>query len=173
MSKLLFIPFGLWLVFAGSISTYLFYRLVRIFFWKKAEGKIIKSKLKKDSSTISYDTYLPDIEYEYTVKGKKFVGNRIFINDFESDKNTIQRLIDKFPEGSKVKVFYNPFRPSESILLRSYHSGMFIQLLVFFSMLSVFIFTLVFEIIYYGSDISGIAEFVKNLLHRLIYGEEQ
>jgi len=173
MSKLLFVPFGLWLIFAGGISIYLFYRLTRIFFWKKTTGKIIKSHLKKDNSTLSYDTYLPDVEYEYTVKGKKFTGNKIFISDFESDRETIQQLINKFPEGSTVTVFYNPFNPSESILLRSYHSGMFIQLLVFFSMLSVFIFTLVFEIIYYGSDLSNTANFVKSFFHRLIYGEEQ
>ncbi|MDQ7055718.1 MAG: DUF3592 domain-containing protein [Persephonella sp.] len=132
---------------------------------------MLKSQIRKDSSSLSYDRYLPDIRYEYAVRGKRFVGDRIFINDFESDRNTILKLVSRFPEGTRVQVFYNPFNPSESILLRSYHSGMFIQILVFFSMLSVFIFTLIFEIIYYGSDMSSIAESVKNLLHRVIYGE--
>jgi hypothetical protein len=111
------------------------------------------------------------VEYKYTVKGKEYISNKVFLTEIASDEGTIKRLISQFPEGAKVKVYYNPLNPKEAVLKRSYHAGMFIQTLVFVSMLSVFLFTLVFEILYYGSDISHLAQIVKSWLHKIIYGE--
>ncbi|NPA13406.1 MAG: DUF3592 domain-containing protein [Aquificae bacterium] len=169
--KFLFLPFGFWVSVLGLITLFLFYRLVRVYFWKKTEGVVLKSSLRKDISTISYDYFYPDVEYKYTVKGKEYISNKVFLTEIASDEGTIKRLISQFPEGAKVKVYYNPLNPKEAVLKRSYHAGMFIQTLVFVSMLSVFLFTLVFEILYYGSDISHLAQIVKSWLHKIIYGE--
>ncbi|WP_457640029.1 DUF3592 domain-containing protein [Persephonella sp.] len=169
--KFLFLPFGFWVSVLGLITLFLFYRLVRVYFWKKSEGVILKSDIKKDSSTVSYDYYYPDVLYRYTVNGKEYTSNRIFLTEIASDRKTIEKLVSQFPEGQKVVVFYNPLKPEDSVLKRGYHAGMFIQTLVFFGMLSVFLFTLFFEIIYYGADLSSLAQWVKKLLHSIVYGE--
>ncbi|WP_051654209.1 DUF3592 domain-containing protein [Persephonella sp. KM09-Lau-8] len=169
--KFLFLPFGFWVTVLGLITLYLLYRLIRIYLWPKTEGIIIKSEIQKDKRTIAYDYYYPHIEYKYTVNGKEYISNRIFLTEMASDYETIKKLVEKFPEGSKVKVYYNPFNPSDAVLKRNYHTGMFIQTLVFFSMLSVFLYTLIFEIIFYGSDLSDLANIVKSWLHSIIYGE--
>ncbi|WP_457627915.1 DUF3592 domain-containing protein [Persephonella sp.] len=170
-NRFLFLPFGFWVSVLGVITLFLFYRLVRVYFWRKTEGTVLKSDIKKDTSTISYDYYYPDIRYEYTVNGKKYISDSIFLTEIASDRKTIEKLVKQFPEGSRITVYYNPLKPSESVLKRNYHAGMFIQTLVFFGMLSVFLFTLIFEIIYYGADLSELAQSVKQWLHKTIYGE--
>ena len=166
-SKFLFLPFGFWITVLGLITLFLFYRLIRIYLWKKTEGEIIRSEIKKNEKIVAYDYYYPIIEYKYNVNGKDFISNKIFLTDIASDYKTIKKIVDKYPIGKKVKVFYNPFNPKEAVLKRNFHTGMFIQSLVFFSMLSVFLFTLIFEIIYEGADISKLALLVKEILHSI------
>ncbi len=170
-SKFLFLPFGFWVIILGLITLFLLYKLIKIFFYKKTTGKIIKSQVKKVENQISYEAYYPDIEYEYIVNGKRYKSSKIFLTNIESDYKTIKKLVEKYPEGKEIDIYYNPFKPEESILKRNYHTGMFIQTLVFFGMLSVFLYTLFIEIIGSDVDINDLAQVVKSWLHRVIYGE--
>ncbi|NPA53767.1 MAG: DUF3592 domain-containing protein [Aquificae bacterium] len=170
--RFLFLPFGFWVAVIGLITLYLLYRLVRIFFYKKTTGTIVKSQVKKVENQIAYEAYYPLVEYEYEVNGKKYRSNRIFLTNLESDYNTIKKIVDKFPEGKKIDIYYNPFKPEDSLLKRNYHTGMFIQTLVFFGMLSVFLYTLFIEVINPEVDLTKLAMTVKSWLHKIIYGEE-
>ncbi|NPA58531.1 MAG: DUF3592 domain-containing protein [Aquificae bacterium] len=170
-NKLLFLPFGFWLVVSGTITLFLFYRLVSVFFWKKTEGTVIKSGMERAENNHRYDYFKPAVEYRYTVGGKEYTGRKVFLTELASDRKTVEKVLKQFPEGGKITVYYNPFRPEEAVLKRGYHAGMFIQTLVFFGMLSVFLFTLIFEILYYGADLSGIAQTVKQWLHKIFYGD--
>ncbi len=167
-SKFLFLPFGFWVFLLGLITLFLFYRLIRVYLWRKTEGEIIQSEVKKNEKIVAYDYYYPVIKYRYKVKNKEFISDRLFLTDLASDYQTIKKLVNKYPIGKKVKVFYNPFNPKEAVLKRNFHTGMFIQSLVFFSMLSVFLFTLIFEIIYKGADISKLAFIIKEFLHNIL-----
>ncbi len=170
--KFLFLPFGFWVSVLGVITLYLLFKLVKTFFFKKTEGVIVKSQVKKVENQISYDYYYPLIEYEYSVNGKKYKSDRIFLSKLESDYSTVKKIVDKFPVGKKITIYYNPFNPEEAILKRNYHTGMFIQTLVFFGMLSVFLYTLFIDIMGQGTTVNDLAEIVKGILHRVIYGEE-
>ncbi len=170
--KFLFLPFGFWVTVIGLITAYLLFRLIRIFFYKKTEGVIVRSEVKKVENQISYDAYYPLVEYEYQVDGKTYRSNKIFLTNLESDYNTIKKIVDKFPVGKKITIYYNPFKPEDSLLKRNYHTGMFIQTLVFFGMLSVFLYTLFIDIMGQGTTIDQLAKIVKGILHRVIYGEE-
>jgi hypothetical protein len=170
--RFLFLPFGFWVFVIGIITFYLLYRLVRIFFYRKTTGTIVKSQVKKVENQISYEAYYPLVEYEYQVNGKTYRSNRIFLTNLESDYNTIKKIVDKYPEGKKIDIYYNPFKPEDSLLKRNYHTGMFIQTLVFFGMLSVFIYTLYIELINPDADLTNLALTVKSWLHKIIYGEE-
>ena len=167
-SKFLFLPFGFWVSVLGLITLYLFYRLIRIYLWKKTQGEIIQSEIKKNEKIVAYDYYYPLIKYKYVVNGKEFISDRIFLTDIASDYKTIEKIVKNYPVGKKVKVFYNPFNPKEAVLKRNFHTGMFIQALVFFSMLSVFLYTLIFEIIYKGADITDLANLIKEVLHSFL-----
>jgi len=170
--KFLFLPFGFWVTVIGLITLYLLFKLIKIFFYKKAEGTIVKSEVKKINNQISYDYYYPLIEYEYEVNGKRYRSDRIFLTKLESDYNTIKKIVDKFPVGKKITIYYNPFKPEDSLLKRNYHTGMFIQTLVFFGMLSVFLYTLFIDIFGHGTTVDELAKVVKGILHRVIYGEK-
>ncbi len=169
--KLFFLPFGFWVFVLGLATAYVFYRIVRIYFWPKTKGKIVKSYLEERLKKLNYNHYIAHIEYTYVVNGKTYISTKIFISDIPTDKGTAEKLIKEFPEGKEVDVYYNPLRPKEAILKRSFTTNMFIQLLVFFGMFSVFLFTLFYEIIYYGEDVAPLAQKVKQFLHKIFYGE--
>ncbi len=166
--KFLFLPFGFWVSVLGIITLILFYKLIRIYLWRETEGEIIQSEIKKDEKIVSYNYYYPVIKYRYTVNGKEYTSDRIFLTKLASDYNTVKGIVEKYPLNKKVKVYYNPFNPKEAVLKRNFHTGMFIQMLVFFSMLSVFLYTLIFEIIYEGADISKLALTIKEFLHNIL-----
>ncbi len=170
--KFLFLPFGFWVVVLGLITAYLLFRVIKIFFYRKTEGKIIISEVKRIENQVSYEAYYPHVVYEYEVDGKRYASDKIFLTNIESDYNTIKKLVEKFPVGKRIIIYYNPLKPEESLLKRNYHTGMFIQTLVFFGMLSVFLYTLFVEIIGTDTDLTDLAMTVKTWLHRIIYGEK-
>ena len=72
--------------------------------WKITEGTITKSSVK-----LAGAAYIPDIEYEYFVLGVEYKGVSVTIPpDIIYDVKVAQGLIEEYPVGKKVDVFYNP-----------------------------------------------------------------
>jgi hypothetical protein len=90
--------------------------------WPQVTGKIIKNELKRRDAEGSIEGtrtthYSAELEYLYPIKGKEFSSKKIklFKNDIISRKFN-QGILDKYPKGASVKVFYNPKKPSFAIL---------------------------------------------------------
>lgn len=72
--------------------------------WESAQGTITKSGVKQAGAA-----FIPDIEYQYFVLGVEYRGISISIPpDIIYDIKIAQGLIDEYPIGKKVDVFYNP-----------------------------------------------------------------
>ncbi|MDB5341135.1 MAG: hypothetical protein JWN70_6754 [Planctomycetaceae bacterium] len=110
-----------WLfLFLASVTTEFF--TVRIFLqaiqiqsWPTAPGVVTRSNLEtKFEGTI---TYQANIEYDFTIEGKSYSSSSIRTrgasNQHERD---IAALVEKFPVGTAVKVYYNQQDPTESYL---------------------------------------------------------
>lgn len=88
----------------------------RIENWASVEGTVLYSTIRIKPKGLN-EHYLPSIGYAYTVNGEKYkksVDNSL--NSGYLHKEDVQKIIDKYPEGSTVTVYYNPENPSKSIL---------------------------------------------------------
>lgn len=79
--------------------------------WQKTKGMVVKSL---DSSVSGAMEFL----YSYEIKGVIHLGEKpFFANSFRRLKGKkMWDLIEKYPEGKEVSVFYNPSNPKISTL---------------------------------------------------------
>jgi len=84
--------------------------------WPHADGVITRSEVCELGIAISPD-FKPDITYEYELNGQSHVGNRVRTNDGEFDKRSgAEQVVRRYPVGKKVRVYYNPTNPNNSML---------------------------------------------------------
>ena len=84
----------------------------------KSGRKTVKkygSRSKNQTQTRDVTSYSPEITYKYTVDGKDYTGRKFRTLGYSSERKIeIEKLISKYPAGSKIKVFYNPSAPGEA-----------------------------------------------------------
>jgi hypothetical protein len=72
--------------------------------WEVTQGTITKSNVKPAGVA-----FIPDIEYQYFVVGVEYKGTVVTVPpDIIYDVKVAQGLIEEYPVGKKVEVFYNP-----------------------------------------------------------------
>ncbi len=70
-----------------------------------------------------WERFLASVQYAYSVAGQEYVGQAVrrFWNasqdEFETDYGA-QRVVNRYPVGTSVTVYYNPETPEEAILER-------------------------------------------------------
>ena len=80
--------------------------------WPSASGKVIKSSVEREESS-----YQAEILYEFTVSGTTYNGNRVAYGDYGSNRPThARRIVNRYPKGKKVTVYYQPDDPGECLL---------------------------------------------------------
>lgn len=95
--------------------------------WPVVVGEVIKSQMKPKSKKLAEfaeavhtpaSIYQPDITYTYEIEGNKYTNNKVrpVGRNMTKDKPIVQRVLNLYPEGHKVYVFYNPQNPHESLL---------------------------------------------------------
>jgi len=128
--------FGILIAFlfivAGLRAT--FFSLTLIFQWKQSQewpsvrGKIIQSNLQsmlapRGNRRIPprlVTVYTPDILYAYRVNAESFQSKQIFIRQrFPSSFGISDDLVEKYPTGKDVTVFYDPNKPEFAVLERN------------------------------------------------------
>ncbi len=118
----------------GLISIVIFVFIIRYIIitvrcsrWPVVIGEVIsaemKAKYKKlaefmEAAHTVTSLYQPDITYEYQINGEKFTNNRVRPVGRNVWKKTpvVQRVLNLYPKGSNVQIFYNPANPSDSVL---------------------------------------------------------
>jgi hypothetical protein len=98
--------------------------------WPTVSGTIISSKvdtidrmeintLPNRKGMVSRFVYLPAVAYNYTVKGKKYRSSKVFLwmdaEDYHKPE-TAQKIVDRYPVGKEVTVYYKPDNIEEAIL---------------------------------------------------------
>lgn len=85
------------------------------------EGRIVASRLGQTEEwhggSNKLMMYWPVVEFEYEAGGRRLEGDRIsFATSRTSEKATAEKRLRFYPEGKRVKVFYNPDDLSEAWL---------------------------------------------------------
>ena len=84
-----------------------------------AEGKVVQTDvIRKSAEDHAGWTYRAKVEYQYTVEGTTYEGDRVSFAGRVSTNNEADALevIATYREGSKVAVYYDPADPEEAVL---------------------------------------------------------
>lgn len=91
--------------------------------WPSTDGVVTSSQVatRTDSSrNRSRTSYVATVTYDYAVAGRTFTGDRIAADagHGSGDVSNAREIVNRYPEGASVKVYYRPDDPSEAVLER-------------------------------------------------------
>ena len=89
--------------------------------WPSVTGLVtysgLESRQRKISSQRQMD-YRMEISYEYIVDDERFENDVVRFNQRNLSRPEKELLVSTHPKGRQVKVFYNPEKPQQSVLVR-------------------------------------------------------
>lgn len=97
--------------------------------WPSVKGVVVSSKILKERSSGSNSSpghrvtegnqYKPEVTFEYSVFGVKYVSNKVSFADYSTNATAhATRVTERYPEGKAVDVYYNPDNPEDAVLER-------------------------------------------------------
>lgn len=87
------------------------------FTYASTQGMVTSVNIESNSDGDG-TTYSPQVNYVYTVGGVKHQGDRINYLTVSSSHNPAQEIVNRFPVGKPVTVYYSSADPAESVLVR-------------------------------------------------------
>lgn len=113
---------------------------VLAYFWPKAKGEVIYAGIDTNYESDG-NTYAPVVEYKYRVRGKEYCSRRFAYGYVASSFGfSASSIYKKYRNRLHVNVFYNPKRPSESVLLVGFRFFHLVNVVFLFGMLYIFIY---------------------------------
>lgn len=100
--------------------------------WRTTPGVVTVSEVKTLSGVTGKgerkERFFASVQYTYTVDGQQYVGEAVRRfwkqrqDEFETDYDA-ERVVNRYPVGKSVTVFYNPESPEEAMLQRGVWLG--------------------------------------------------
>ena len=82
-------------------------------------GEIIHSEVRETGSSKNH-TIRGEVRYRYSVDGQEWTGDRVHFHGMSAgSRNAAQKVVDAYPKGRTVDVFYNSRDPRDAALSRS------------------------------------------------------
>jgi len=92
--------------------------------WPGTDGTITSSSVRKEvrrDSGKTVTTYYPSVQYRYRIDGRQHTSYRIaFGKKVGSVKAIAQKVVDRYPSGKTVTVYYDPDDPQYAILEKGF-----------------------------------------------------
>ncbi|MGE5251014.1 MAG: DUF3592 domain-containing protein [Bacteroidota bacterium] len=86
--------------------------------WPSTRGVVMTSALESRASTEGGYLNYPVVRYSYQVGAQAFQGTRIALGP-EVGGPGARHVIERYPAGSPVDVYYNPSDPADALLEKS------------------------------------------------------
>ena len=107
--------------------------------WPIAIGYVKSGEIKRKRSSKGGPSYRPIIVYEYEVAGQFYESNRQafrvpIAKKGRRGREQAQAILDQFPKGEQVTVYYNPAKPEQGTLEKGFALFDFFWLTIFGSM---------------------------------------
>ena len=85
--------------------------------WPSTLGVVDASHLERRSSSEGGSTNYPVVQYSYQVSGQRYQSAKL-APGMEVGGTGAGKVVDRYPAGAQVMVFYNPQNPAEAVLER-------------------------------------------------------
>ncbi len=82
--------------------------------WPYTQGTVTESRLESRSSEDGSTDY-PVVRYTYQLIGRAYQGSRIATGPVVGGSGA-RKVIERYPAGAAVRVYYNPQNPEEAVL---------------------------------------------------------
>jgi hypothetical protein len=83
--------------------------------YSSTQGRVLESRVD-----VHYDSdgnsYTAIIKYAYTVKGREYINDKLRYGTKSGGKGPSEALAAKHPSGSTLTIYYDPLKPSDSVL---------------------------------------------------------
>jgi hypothetical protein len=99
-------------IFAGWYA----YKGISSRHWPSVTGFVLNSKFEKNPGSGNDVSYVAEIKYSYEIVGKTYTNDDLGY-EREAADDDVRSLIQEHPDGSKITVYYDPSRPSRSIVI--------------------------------------------------------
>jgi len=85
--------------------------------WPQAKGEILSSELKGQSRGKDRTRYYTRILYRYTVNNTDYESGKVGFHDaMSTDRKYVKGIVERYPKGKEVTVFYHPKKPGLAVL---------------------------------------------------------
>jgi uncharacterized protein DUF3592 len=79
--------------------------------WPTVEGEIVESYVWEDD-----EASRPKVRYCYQVNDQEYTSDLITFKAYWLVRKTAEKMVGRYPVGSRVQVHYNPRRPKRAVL---------------------------------------------------------
>jgi hypothetical protein len=87
--------------------------------WPVKQGTVLKSEVRSTSTSgQSGYQHSANIQYKYTVNNKTYSSDKVIAGSYSSNSaRSAEKLTRQYKKGSNVKVYYDPERPDNAVLV--------------------------------------------------------
>lgn len=113
---------GFFLAIGGTMMAALFWMLIisdarEARSWPTVTGTVVTSQVMSQVDREGAATYGARVLYEYQVDDQTYQSSKITVADGTSSRSrAAEAIVDRYPTGSEITVYYNPRVPQSSLL---------------------------------------------------------
>lgn len=125
------------------LGLYLYIQIREAKDWVKTESLIIDSHLHTMQFNNKFNkSYRPRITYRYIWNGKEYTSKKVYFGDYiRIDWSApSKKILANYKVGEQAIAYCNPQKPEESVLIRDNYSVVWLQLVVGFIFLGIYLF---------------------------------
>jgi hypothetical protein len=105
--------------------------------WPSVQGRVLSAEIKRQVTTSGNKartreiSYRPIVRYEYEVNGVRYESSRVAFGDVRGrTEEDVRQLLNQSMRAGSLRVFYNPQKPADAVLLNTEKSGIVAYMLV-------------------------------------------
>lgn len=95
-----------------TLSLWLRSRARQCVHWPSVVGQVTESRVDDRHLEMTK----PVLRYRYEVVGKTYIGFRASFSGYAVGRKSMEQVVQPYPQGSAVRVYYDPDNPATSVL---------------------------------------------------------
>jgi hypothetical protein len=84
--------------------------------WTKTTAIVVTSEVKRGNNSKGAPKYSPEITYYYQIGAMEYTSKKYSSTTARGQSQWARQIVDKYPSGAEVAVYYNPKKVNESVL---------------------------------------------------------